>query len=116
MSARDKTADGKVCGNALVSRASACLFLSAFSSCRLDMVAPYNGGQGATGPENLCHQVSTAHDLWWGSAHQIEVIKSTPTCSAMLAGTSWPMRPSQPVPTLEGQTEFACVAYCPWNE
>jgi hypothetical protein len=22
----------------------------------------------------------------------------------------------QSVPTLEGQTEFACVAYCPWNE
>jgi hypothetical protein len=22
----------------------------------------------------------------------------------------------QSVPTLEGQAEFACVAYCPWNE
>jgi hypothetical protein len=34
----------------LVSRASACLFLSAFSSCHLDMVAPYKGGHGATEP------------------------------------------------------------------
>jgi hypothetical protein len=40
LSARDRTPDGKMVGNALLRRASDCRFLSAFSSCQPDMGPP----------------------------------------------------------------------------
>ena len=49
-SAQDRTADGKMRGNALLRRASDRRFLSAFSACHLDIFGPPSRQHGAIKP------------------------------------------------------------------